>query len=231
MAIHWIQSHRKKTSSYAINVDSKAALLVIANRHTTHPLAIVIREKAIKLRNSTSITFHWVKGHAALRGNERADYLAKTAASYITTIAYDKIPIHRSKQILEDHYIKLWNEIYVKSENASHTKLYTPTNFHRLSLTLWPNFLLTQFLTNHGSFHSFLYKMNKTTSPYCNCPAKTVQTPRHLLLECSLWSKDRPTVLKSLPPPLVLQIHTNTVSITNFLRRIFQALQEDAQGK
>ena len=37
MAIHWIQSHGKKTSSYAINVDSKAALLVIANRHTLTP--------------------------------------------------------------------------------------------------------------------------------------------------------------------------------------------------
>ena len=43
--------------------------------------------------------------------------------------------------------------------------------------------------------------------------------------------KDLPTVLKSLPPPLVLQFHINTVSITNFLRRIFQTLQDDAQGK
>jgi len=132
---------------------------------------------------------------------------------------------------MEDHYIKIWNEIYVKSENASHTKLYIPTIFHRFSFTLWPNFLLTQFLTNHGSFRSYLYKMNKTTSPYCNCPAKTVQTARHLLPERSLCSKDRPTVLKSLPPPLVLQFHVNTVSITNFLRRIFQVLQEEAQGK
>ena len=144
--------------------------------------------------------------------NERADYLAKTAASYITTIAYDEIPINRGKQILEDHYIKIWNEICVKSENASHTKLYVPTTFRRLSFTLWPNFLLTQFLTNHGSFRSYLYKMNKTTSPYCNCPAKTIQTANHLPPECSLWSKDRPTVLKSLPWSLVLHFHINTVT-------------------
>ena len=87
MAVDWIQSQGKNTSSYAINVDSKAALLTIANKHTTHPLAVAIRLKTIELRNSTSITFYWVKG------NERADYLAKTAASYITTIAYDSIPI------------------------------------------------------------------------------------------------------------------------------------------
>jgi len=101
MAIDWIQSQGKKTSSYAINVDSKAALLAIANKHTTHPLAVAIRMKAIKLTNSTSINFHWVKGHAGLTGTERADCLAKTVARYKNSIAYDEIPIVRRKQILE----------------------------------------------------------------------------------------------------------------------------------
>jgi len=64
----------------------------------------------------------------------------------------------------------------------------------------------------------------------CNCPEKTVQTAHHLMQECSLWSNYRPSVFQSLPPPLVLQYHIHTVSITSFLRRIFQALQEDAQG-
>ena len=54
-----------------------------------------------------SITFHLVKGHVGLEGNERADYLAKIAASYDPTIAYDAIPISRGKQILEDYYIKI----------------------------------------------------------------------------------------------------------------------------
>jgi len=70
MAMDWIQSQGKKTSFYAINVDSKAALLTIANKHTTHPLAVATRLKIIELRNSTLITFHWVKGHAGLKGNE-----------------------------------------------------------------------------------------------------------------------------------------------------------------
>ena len=199
MAIRWICGQGKKSSSYAINVDSIAALLAIANKKTTHSLAVAIRETAIKLRSSTSITFHWVKGHAGLRGNERADYLAKTAASYIPTFAYNEIPINRGKQLLEDHYIKIWKEIYVKSAKASHTKLYIPTISHRLSLPLWPNFLLTQFLTNHGSFRSYLYKINKAPSPNCNCPVKAVQTAGQLLLECSLWSKEHLLVLKSLP--------------------------------
>jgi ribonuclease HI len=97
MAVDWIQSQVKKTSC-AIIVDSKAALLAIANKHTIHPLAVATRLKTIKLRNSTSIVFHWVKGHAGLKGNERADNLAKTVASYNTTIAYDEIPINRGSR-------------------------------------------------------------------------------------------------------------------------------------
>jgi ribonuclease HI len=64
-----LKRQRKKTSSYAINVDSKAALLAIANKHTTHPLAVAIRRKTIELRKSTSVSFHWVKGHERLKGN------------------------------------------------------------------------------------------------------------------------------------------------------------------
>jgi len=37
MAIDWIQSQGKKIPSYAINVDSKAALLAIANKHKLTP--------------------------------------------------------------------------------------------------------------------------------------------------------------------------------------------------
>jgi len=77
MAVDWILNQRKKTASYSIIVDSKAALLAIANKHSTRPLAVDTRRKTIELRTATSITFHWIKGHTGLKGNKRADYLAK----------------------------------------------------------------------------------------------------------------------------------------------------------
>jgi len=226
MAVDWNQSQRQKIPSYAINVDSKAALLAIANKHTTQPLAVENRLKTIELRNSTSITFHWVKGHAGLKGNERADCLAKTAASHNTTIAYEEIPINRRKQILEEYYIKIWNATYIDSANASHTKLFIPTIFHRFSLPLWPNYILTQFLTNQCSFQSYIHKIEKTPSPNCNCPLKAAQTAHHLMTECSPFSRQRPAALRTLPPPLILKHHINTFGVTSFLRNILHLLQE-----
>ena len=73
MAIDWNQNQCKKAPTYAINEDSKAAILAIANKHTTHPLAVEARRKTIELRKYNSVTLH--------KGNERAGYLAKTVAS------------------------------------------------------------------------------------------------------------------------------------------------------
>ena len=84
MAVDWILNQRKKTASYANNVDSKAALLAIANKHSTHPLAVDTRRKTIELRTATPITFHWIKGHTGLKGNETADYLAKNSSALQT---------------------------------------------------------------------------------------------------------------------------------------------------
>ena len=47
MAHDWIQNLRKKAPTYATNVDSKAAILAIANKLTTQPLAVEARRKTI----------------------------------------------------------------------------------------------------------------------------------------------------------------------------------------
>ena len=65
------------------------------------PLAVEIRTKTTELSKSTTITYHWVTGHAGVQGNERADYLAKLVTSYKSTIDdYTTIPKSRAKQIL-----------------------------------------------------------------------------------------------------------------------------------
>ncbi|KAJ4426143.1 hypothetical protein ANN_26952 [Periplaneta americana] len=119
MAVDWIQQQSKDKISYAIHVDSQAALFAIANKRTTQPIAVYIRKKIITLK-----------------------------------------------------------------------------------------------------------KINKAPSPLCNCPEKSLQTARHLLTECSLYSRDRPRVLTTQTLPQILKFHINTVAVTNFISNIFRILQE-----
>lgn len=225
MAVEWIEQHANCTSTYAIHVDSKAAILAAANKRTTHPLAVKIRQALTTLKSTKKITLHWIKGHSGLQGNERADYLARIAASYRTTIDYKSTPLHQAKQLLTEYYTTIWNSIYTNSEDSFHTKLFIPNIPHRLSSSLWPNFITTQFITNHGRFKSYLNKMNITTSPLCNCSEKPPQTARHLLTECTRYSRHRPAVLRSTPLSTILKHHWNTVEVTEFLKTIFHSLQ------
>jgi hypothetical protein len=110
--------------------------------------------------------------------------------------------------------------------------------FHRKSLSLWSNHLLTQLLTNHiltqlltnhCCFRLYLYKMKKTPTPLCSCPEKVEQTARHLMIECSLFLKDRPAVFQNLHLPLIMELHIHTVDVHRLIKNIFQMLQEQSK--
>lgn len=53
---------------------------------------------------------------------------------------------------------------------------------------------LTQFLTGHGKFRSYLFKINRDISPQCpNCSTEE-ETPEHLLFECPRFRAERNTL-------------------------------------
>jgi hypothetical protein len=141
MAVGWIQNQRKKTSSYAINVDSKAALLAIANKHTTHPPAVATKMKTIELGNEASIAFHWVKGHAGLEINERADCLVRIVAGYKSAVAYDAIPTNRES--------RSWKTT-TSSSGMQHTQ--TPQTHPTLNYSYSPSSSDFPFLSGQTSF-------------------------------------------------------------------------------
>jgi hypothetical protein len=153
-----------------------------------------------------------VKGHSGLQGNENADYMAKIVASYNPNITYGAVPISLFKRVLEDYYTAIWNAKYTNSVKGSHTKTLIPSIFHIKTQTLWPNYVLTQFLTNHGCSRSYNHKRTKAPSPICSCPEKQGQTALHLLKDCSLFTKVRPEVLKKLTLPQIMQHHLKNQS-------------------
>jgi hypothetical protein len=138
--------------------------------------------------------------------------------------------VSRGKRLLEEYDIKIWNAAYTNSEKASHTKPLIPSILHRMTLTLWPNHILTQFLTNHGCFRSYLFKRKKALTTLCNCPEKAEQTARHLMTDCSPFSKERPAVFRKFPLPLIMQYHINTAEVSRLIKSIKHMLQEQSKS-
>lgn len=53
------------------------------------------------------------------------------------------------------------------------------------------NFYVTQLLSGHGYFRSYLYKMGKVSNPLCLLCDQQEDTPQHTFFECSIGEQER----------------------------------------
>lgn len=73
-----LKRHEQTNGMYS---DSRAALETVVDPSSTHPLAVEARSNLRgALAQNKEISLFWIKAHAGLEGNERADQLAKDAA-------------------------------------------------------------------------------------------------------------------------------------------------------
>lgn len=53
------------------------------------------------------------------------------------------------------------------------------------------NFYLTQFLSGHGCFRSYLYRFKRDSSPFCPHCIDVVEDPKHVFFICPRFSSER----------------------------------------
>ncbi|KAL0811463.1 hypothetical protein ABMA28_009863 [Loxostege sticticalis] len=181
--------------SYGLYSDSMAALETVANHSSLHPLAVESRENLRKaLTQGKDVSLYWIKAHAGLQGNERADELAKEAALALKRKPdYDKCPVSFAKKSLRNRSIIKWNERYKLGETASITKMFFPDagGAYRLIRKIRPAGLLTQVLTGHGGFSQYLHRFKCGENPSCDCDPDVHQTVPHLLSNCPIFDQLR----------------------------------------
>ncbi|KAL0882745.1 hypothetical protein ABMA27_016296 [Loxostege sticticalis] len=181
--------------SYGLYSDSMAALETVANHSSLHPLAVESRENLRKaLIQGKDVSLFWIKAHAGLQGNERADELAKEAALALKRKPdYDRCPISFAKRTLRNRSIIKWNDRYKIGETASITKLFFPdaSVAYRLVRKIRPAGMLTQILTGHGGFSQYLHRFKCGENPSCDCDPDVEQNVPHLLSECPIFNNLR----------------------------------------
>ena len=89
--------------------------------------------------------------------------------------------------------MKCWQEEWDATEKGRWTRALMPhVKYEELDepTTFW----LSQGLSGHGVFASFLYKYKRRNSPLCRCEAEE-ETPEHVLTQCPLYADGRPEAL------------------------------------
>ncbi|GFS78737.1 uncharacterized protein TNCV_3149031 [Trichonephila clavipes] len=186
------RSYNSVISEYLICTDSLSFLDSLKCISSSSNIIVEIQKQLKSLRDKhISIDFAFVRGHTGVLGNERADWLAKAATKRKIDIDVN-IPKSFYKKITNERMMKSWNQEYLISNKGSITKKFFPTINKRLSCHhFYTNYKLTQFLTGHGNFKSYLNKFNLAPSSFCDCNIGGEENVEHVILLCSKYVRER----------------------------------------
>ncbi|GFT91010.1 retrovirus-related Pol polyprotein from type-1 retrotransposable element R1 [Trichonephila clavipes] len=191
-AVKWITEQNSVISEYLICTDSLSSLDSLKCISSPNNIIVEIQRQLKSLRDKNiSIDFAFVRGHTGVLENERADWLAKAATKRKIDIDVN-IPKSFYKKITNEKMMKSWNQEYLISNKGSITKKFFPTINKRLSCHhFYTNYKLTQFLTGHGNFKSYLNKFNFVSSSFCDCNIGGEENVEHVILLCSKYVRER----------------------------------------
>ncbi|XP_024891518.1 uncharacterized protein LOC112467224 [Temnothorax curvispinosus] len=98
---------------------------------------------------------------------------------------------------------------------------------------------LTQFLTGHGCFGTYLYRINKEDTPICRYCNTEEDTPEHTLKVCHFWAQERGELAAAIGQNLSLGNIVARIcnskerwnAFSTFAERVFQRKEEDERRR
>ena len=158
---------------------------------------------------------HWVPGHVNVKGNERADILAKagTEEKRIPRDATTSITYLKRKN--KEQQMLAWNARWPTMKRGRSYQGRPAPNIHTVLRNHRSRRLVAtiiQMRTGHGYNRQYLSRIpsSKIDSPTCTCGYRK-QTPQHLLLECRYYKTQRKRLRKDIKPyPLTWQTVMHT---------------------
>ncbi|XP_045453722.1 uncharacterized protein LOC123663024 [Melitaea cinxia] len=228
-----LMTTKKSLKTAAVLSDSKSALMCLADPNGLNPIAQKIREKIADLTASGGqISMFWVKAHDTIPGNERADELAKEAATKLKgRHAYDLFPLSHAKRILRDATILEWQARYEEAAAGGTTRMFFPEvrKAHKIIKKIRMDNCLAQLFTGHGGFRSYLYKRKICSTPYCVCDDQTEETVEHILFDCPRFSKLRhdienetDTNIEKHNLPIIIEDDRHRKKFLSYARKVVQ---------
>ena len=170
-------------ATFTIFSDSKSALQSLEIFNPIHPFVLKILEWVfLHSRRGIQIRFCWVPAHVGVLGNDKADLLAKTAASNLIPPRCqlphrDFLPGLRTS--IKDVWQQRWDNIGVNKMKEI-TDLVNPWQY--IDLPRKQEIMLCRLRIGHTRItHSYL--MAGEYQPHC-CDCLVPLTVRHFLIEC-----------------------------------------------
>ncbi|XP_057341662.1 uncharacterized protein LOC130678466 [Microplitis mediator] len=103
-----------------------------------------------------------------------------------------KEPLERVKAREREETLKLWQERWEYAETGRWTfRLIERVRDWISRKEGEVDYYLSQFLSGHGQFNEYLYRMRIRTDPYCQYCPQVVDSAEHTFFSCQRWSEIR----------------------------------------
>jgi len=194
-------------SDCVIYADSQPAITATTKPNTQSGQQIIADtldaiEDIYRRQPEVRITIIWIPGHMSIEGNEKADSVAKEAATSGQQGEcyhhYKPLKAARNTDVKEatrNEWERRWREgtgqaqhlrrISMEQPIASGHKLYNSiTKRHQVST-------IARLRTGHCALNQYLHRFHIAETPLCKCGSGSIENVNHFLLHCGLYDRER----------------------------------------
>ena len=183
LALHYADSKRSFYNTCFINSISKNALIRATSE--SKPTSTERSNRILLLKNPGYMELRHIENIGA-KGITMSNQKAKMAIKQLATASpngFLQSPSHLRRVILSK-LKENWNEEWTHSEQNKTTRDFFPTIKDAAVLkNAYIHHQVTQVLTGHSKLNSHMHKINKISSPMCNCKEEE-ETVEHFIYRC-----------------------------------------------
>ena len=198
---HKLENKTAKATNVVVFTDSLSALQAMEGGEPDEALMQIVDGAAkLKSKYSVRLKLQWIPGHIGIRGNERADALAKKGSQL--SQPSNPITLDTAKQIIKHTYKKEWMDNWTKGSTGRkvypHMKT-TKSNDPLKQLKRKDQSAIFQLRTQHIPLNHHRNRLNPEVPPNCPLCDFPYETVEHVLFNCKGLEDLRHSFLPNAP--------------------------------